>query len=120
MARGVLMMCLTVDYGRTSLMFLNGTDHQDYVHVLKSELHSFTSQLVGDDCTYERDSASIYAENTMKNLLFSKSVRTSSCPASSSDINLVENIQAMFVRHIYEKGKLYESILELKHVFSHV
>lgn len=116
MGGGSLMVWLAVGYGgRTSLVFLSGRQkHTDYINVLDSELLPYGSELGGEEWIYQQDGASIHTAKGVKNWFAANNVRVLPWPAKSPDLNIVENIWAMLVRQVYDGGKQFESLSELR------
>lgn len=113
---GSLMVWLAVGYGgRTCLSFLHGRlKHTDYIHLLQSALLPYGSDLGGEDWIFQQDGASIHTARGVKTWFANNNVRVLPWPSRSPDLNIVENIWAILVKRVYDGGRQYESIHELR------
>ena len=101
--------------GKKRMAFLNNRmDSKEYQNMLEMNLVPLTKEFENEECIYQQDNASIHVSNSTKNWLLSKNISCLDWPALSPDLNPAENVFAIISRRLYENGKQYNSLIELK------
>ncbi len=70
--------------------------------------------LAGSDCVFQQDGASIHTSRSKKTWFMQNNITLLNLPALSPDLNPMENIWGIFSRKIYENGKQYTCVNDLK------
>lgn len=101
--------------GQTSLAFIEGKQNSEkYQDTLEVNLLPFIDVLGGPDCVFQQDNASIHVSNSTKAWLNQKNITVMDWPALSPDLNPIENLWGILTRKVYENGRQYSSVEELK------
>lgn len=102
-------------FGKTSLAFVNQRlNSQGYQEVLNQHLLPFLRRFPVANHTFMHDNASIHASASTRNWLNLHNIETLDWPACSPDINPIENLWGIMVRDVYENGRQYSTVEELK------
>ena len=63
---------------------------------------------------FQQDNAPIHTARLTRSWLTSKQIRTLPWPARSPDLNIIENVWEELVRHVYKRGRRFETLEELE------
>lgn len=98
--------------------FLGFTDRKmksvDYQDILRTNLLPIMDLLAGPDCVFQQDGASIHTSRSTKTWFMQNNITLLDWPALSPDLNPMENIWGILSRKIYENGKQYTCVNDLK------
>ncbi len=101
--------------GKTSIAFLDGTqDSVKYCATLQDFLLPVAADIAGPNWVFQQDNAAIHTSKHTKAWFESNNVRVLPWPARSPDLNPIENVWGIMVRRIYQDGRCYNSVSELK------
>jgi hypothetical protein len=87
---------------------------QEYQGVLASCLLPFLAEKAGELYVFQQDNASVHASKSTRAWLAERNIITLSWPACSPDLNPIENVWGILVHRVYEEGRQYGTIDELK------
>ena len=97
--------------GTTSLHFCDrNMDSQYYQHVLEENYLPFHQQ----DFVFLQDNATPHASESTKEFFRQHNIKVLGWAASSRDYNRIEHLWAILVRRVYEGGKVYHFVEDLK------
>lgn len=101
--------------GKSELIFLNGNQKaEDYIYTLSEHLLPFAHLHHGTDFIFQQDNASIHTANVTKTWFHESNIEVLEWPAKSPDLNPIENLWAILARDIYDHGRQFNSVQELK------
>lgn len=102
-------------FGKTSLAFVDGRLNADgYQQILHNNLLPFLRRFPAANHIFMHDNATIHAATSTRNWLKDRNIETLNWPSCSPDLNPIENLWGIMVRNVYENGKQYSTIAELK------
>lgn len=98
--------------GQLELKFLRGTQaSKDYVATLQSHLlPKFESRWQ----IFQQDNAAIHTSRITKQWFIDNSIEVLDWPALSPDLNPIENLWGIMSRRVYEGGRQFEHVHDLK------
>jgi transposase len=85
-----------------------------YQEALEHHFLPFRNNLNGKEVVFQQDNAPIHTANSTKQWLTDHHIVQLPWPAYSPDLNPMENVWGILVRHVYADGKQYNSQQELK------
>jgi hypothetical protein len=101
--------------GKSRLVFLSGRMNRwRYIELLENELLPIGSSLGGKKWIFQQDNASIHSAYDTLDWLKANKVEVLDWPANSPDLNITENVWGKLVRDVYENGRQFSSIQDLK------
>ena len=101
--------------GKTSLVFIETTiDSIKYQEILRRNLIPFGSHFHSNDYIFQQDNAPCHASRSTIEWLENKGIDVMSWPPYSPDLNPIENLWGYLSRKVYEDGKQYSTVRELK------
>ena len=86
----------------------------EYIDVVKLCLIPFKNKYRCKKFVFQQDNASIHTSNETEAWFEAKKIEQVWWPARSPDLNPIENIWGIILRHIYADQKQYNSVAELK------
>ena len=109
---GSIMVWVAVSFNSKSeiIVINNKLNSQGYINVLKDGL----LPLITENDTFQQDNAPIHVSKVTKDWLITNNILSLEWPARSPDLNIVENVWAEMSRKVYENGKQYNTVSELK------
>ena len=106
---------LVGDIGRTPIAFLEGKqDSQCYQRTLERFLLPYLHQIVDGDAVFQQDNCPIHTSASTRRWLFDHQLNVTGWPAKSPDLNPIENAWGYLVHHVYQDGKQYYSLNDLR------
>ena len=106
-----------VFYGVGSLVVTSGRQNaESYCNTLQNNLLSFVAETFGEQKTwvFQQDNAPIYTARLTRSWLNTHQVRTLPWPARCPDLNIIENVWGELVRHVYKRGRRFQTLDELE------
>ena len=91
-------------------------DSEDYQDVLATHLLPFCKRNRCGRLLFQQDNAPIHILDSTKAWFQANNIGVLKWPPKSPDMNPVENLWGILVRKIYENGKQYSTVEELKNV----
>jgi transposase len=88
---------------------------KDYIEVIKDKILIDGRRFLGDDLIFQQDNASIHKSKETMLWFEANNVNIMDWPSLSPDLNPVEHVWSWLVRRVYENGKQYGCVNELKH-----
>ena len=70
--------------------------------------------LCGEEWIFQQDNDAIHNVSIAKKFWLEQKIRLLDNPACSLDLNLIENLIGLIVANVYEEGRQYSAISELK------
>ena len=74
--------------------------------------------LRGEGLIFQQDNTVIHKASITKKYLLEQKIRLLDHPASSPDLNPIEHLWGQIVEKIYERGRQYSAISELKNLIA--
>jgi transposase len=113
---GNIMVWAAIGYnGKSEIAFIsNKMDSGDYQNVMQQYLLPVAQTISGPGWIYQQDNAKIHTSNSTMTWLKRKKVRYIDWPACSPDLNIIENLWGILARRVYQNGRQYNNISELK------
>lgn len=101
--------------GKAALAILDGKQRSaDYIYTVSEHMLPFAHRMYGTDFTYQQDNAAIHCSRETMDFFSEMQITLLAWPARSPDLNPIENVWAMLARSIYQGGKQYKSVGELR------
>lgn len=85
-----------------------------YKELLEIALIEYAEDLMGEDFIFQQDNAAIHVSQMMKDWFREKNITVLDWPACSPDLNPIENLWGYMAKKVYENGKQFSTVLELK------
>jgi len=101
--------------GKLPLAFITTKmNSKKYTEMLETSLIDHAEEIIGCNFTFQQDNASIHRSAETMAWLHGRHIPLLDWPACSPDLNPIENLWGIMVRRIYENGKQYSCVIELK------
>jgi len=101
--------------GKSQIAFVsNKMNSEDYQGVLQQFLLPVAKQISGNAWLFQQDNASIHSSTSTTTWLTKKKVIVIDWPARSPDLNIMENLWGILSRRVYENGKQYKTVGDLR------
>jgi transposase len=101
--------------GKSDIVFIDKRmNANDYRNLLEDHLDNIKKTIGPKDLIFQQDNAPIHRAKANNKWFKAKKVELLEWPALSPDLNPLENVWGILARHVYGKGKQYESKEELK------
>jgi len=113
---GSLMIWVGFCYwSKTPVIFINTTmNSQGYINLLRQHLIPFANANYNIDYIFQQDNAPCHRAQKTQDWLEEKGINTFDWPAHSPDLNPVENLFGMLAMFVYQDGKQYNTVEDLK------
>uniref|UniRef100_A0A914DTN0 Uncharacterized protein n=1 Tax=Acrobeloides nanus TaxID=290746 RepID=A0A914DTN0_9BILA len=89
-------------------------DSAEYIQTLNLSLLPYLRRFRRKNLVFQQDNASIHTSRETLGWLASKNVTLLKWPACSPDLNPIENLWGIIVRHLYANNRQFQSTEELK------
>lgn len=100
---------------RTNIRFVSGRmNSNDYLKLVDEEVIHSTNDRFGNNYIFQQDNAAIHTARKVKEYFERNSVQTLDWPALSPDLNIIENVWGHLSRIVYQGGRQYANVEELK------
>jgi len=104
------------DKGKLPLCFIgNRMDSMAYNKLLSDNLLPYVEEFFDAGFIFQQDNASIHVSKRSREWFTENSIPLLDWPACSPDCNPMENLWGILASKVYESGRQFQSILELKH-----
>jgi transposase len=101
--------------GKSTLAFVSGNQNQyEYQRHLNDHLLPFMHEFGGENPIFQQDNCRCHVARSTLQWLQDRNIQVMPWPAYSPDLNPIENLWGVLVRRIYEGGKQFNTIEELK------
>lgn len=116
MGGGSVMVWAGIGYhGKTDINILSGRQNSaKYIQLIDEQLSKHATRIAGSTFIFQQDNASIHTAKCVTSYIKSKNFTCLEWPARSPDLNIIENVWADLTRSVYENGRQYKDIAELK------
>ena len=84
------------------------------VDVLESEVEPFFDEVDDPSWTFYQDNAPVHSARLTQGWLLDKNIMTERMPPYSPDLNQAENVISMLCRLVYENGRQFLTVAQLK------
>ena len=117
---GSLIICVCVcgvsPSGKLKVQFVSGRQKgPDYVKMLNDlSLAQEGRLLCGEECIFQQDNAAIHNVSITNKYLIEQKIRLFDHPACYPNLNSIEDLWGLIVAKVYEGGRQYSAISELK------
>ena len=114
---GGLMVWGAVGYsGKMELTFIdNRLNGAGYVALLRdANLLAEGTRICGPAFKFQQDNAPIHASRVTRRFLDEQGIEVLPWPANSPDLNIIENVWGWMAKKVYENGKQYATVGELR------
>lgn len=102
---------------KTKIVFVKGRiDSNAYINILESNL----LPVFNEEMVFQQDNAPVHVSHKTKIWIRSKFNKLLEWPSLSPDLNPIENLWGMLTRKVYEGGKQYNTVQELKGVITDI
>lgn len=102
-------------FGKTNIKFINGRmNSAQYVNLIKEQINDHAERISGPDYIFQQDNAAVHTSRLVQSYFNENNISVLPWPARSPDLNIIENCWAQLVRGVYENGKQYQHVQELK------
>lgn len=86
-----------------------------YIELLDDVLITYLDEAEDDDIIFQQDNASIHASKQTKAWFSDKNIKLLPWPACSPDCNPIENLWGILAAKVYERGRQFSTVNELKY-----
>jgi transposase len=101
--------------GKCPVAFIKGNmNSTSYQRTLGENLLPFAEQIGGENWRFLQDNATVHTSNSTMQWLEEHGVDMEDWPARSPDLNPIENLWGILSRRVYEGGRQYDSVDDLK------
>lgn len=101
--------------GKAQIYFIGTkTKSKNYCNMLESFLEQDIPRLFSCGWIFQHDNASVHKSKETNEWLSRKKIVVLDWPALSPDLNPIENAWSIIARKVYEKGKQYQTVEDLK------
>lgn len=113
-APGLMVWAMVLPNGLISFQFLKGNQSADnYIQIIKNVVIPISRLNLTSDYTYQHDNCPIHVARKTRNYCTSSNLKVLDWPASSPDLNIIENLWQIISLKVYEEGAP-QNIKELK------
>lgn len=107
-------------HGKSRLAFVSKNQNQfEYQRHLRDNLLPFLDEFGGADPIFQQDNCRCHVARTTLQWFVDRNIQVMTWPAYSPDLNPIENLWGILTRRVYEGGRQYNSIDELKNAVIH-
>ena len=85
-----------------------------YQKILEEHLIPFAQEIYGQNWIFQQDNAPIHSSRPTKTWLKDKNIDFIHRPANSSDLNIIENAWGILTRKVYQDGRQFSKVNDLK------
>lgn len=102
-------------FGKLPLATITSKMNSDkYIELLEIALVDHAENLMGTEFIFQQDNAAIHVSTKAKDWFASKNIPLLQWPACSPDLNPIENLWGIMARKVYENGRQFSNIADLK------
>lgn len=106
-------------HGKTPLCFISTRmNSEKYIELLDEVLVQFGEDVMDENMVFQHDNASCHVASCTKNFLRIKNIPTLDWPACSPDLNPIENVWGLLSQKVFNHGRSFENVKELKKILS--
>jgi len=116
MGGGSCMVWAAFGYnGFTDIAFIDGKlNSEKYADILKEYLLPIAKNIGGHNYKFQQDNCSIHTSKYMDAWFRQNNMNLQEHPAVSPDLNPMENLWGILVRDVYNNGRQFETVMQLK------
>lgn len=113
---GSLMIWAAFGYiGKSPICFIScKMNSGKYIELLEDGLLNYADDMAPNSWIFQQDNAAIHSSRATKEFLRTCNVPVLEWPACSPDLNPIENVWALLAKKVYQKGRQFESVRDLK------
>ncbi len=112
---GVMIWCCFSREGKSSVHFVDSCmNSESYTRLLSAALIPYTESKFDGNYIFQQDNAPCHRAKNTQIWFEMNGIDVMSWPSRSPDLNPIENLWGMLARIVYEGGKQYNSISDLK------
>lgn len=101
--------------GKSEIAFLSGRQaSKHYIWTLCEFLYPFAHLMHGTEFFFQQDNASIHTSRETRQFFEEMELNVIDWPARSPDLNPIENVWNLLSAKVYQNGRQYESVADLK------
>ena len=101
--------------GKSDLVVISGRmDSAKYQLVIGDQMDTHFERIAGTNFVFQQDNATFHTSASSSAFFKSKGVRLLDWPPKSPDLNPIENLWGYLVRRVYENGRQYGNIRDLR------
>jgi hypothetical protein len=101
--------------GTTDIVFIDGRlNSLGYRKILEDHLLPKAVEIGDQKYTFQQDNAGIHTARAILEWFSTIGINHMKWPAKSPDLNPIENLWGILVRRVYENGRQYNTVGELK------
>lgn len=119
---GTVMIWGAYSYnGKTPICFISTRmDSVKYTELLEDALIEYADDIAGPNWIFQQDNAAIHCSKYTKGFFTARDIQVLEWPACSPDLNPIENLWGLMARRVYQNGRQFNNVLELKTVIKEV
>lgn len=101
--------------GKTDIAFIDTRiNAMQYQQILENHLLKFGPKIACKNWTFQQDNEQIHNATSSKKLFEKKKIQLLEFPPRSPDLNHIENLWGLLARRVYDSGRQFQSVKELK------
>lgn len=120
MGGGSVMVWAAIGYhGKTDIVFLPGKlKSQDYIKIIDEQLTKYGNTIAGENYIFQQDNARVHVAKCVQKYFSDHDIKILNWPARSPDLNIIENCWSDLTRAVYNNGRQFQNVNDLKKCIS--